>query len=79
MIRRVAWIVAGVLTSIAALLGAASPASADPGCRQYNDRGVCVIFVELPGDKNPKKPPPADSNDLTIQRDGCRSAARRAR
>lgn len=72
MIRHLALVLSGLLAS-AAMLAPVSPATADPGCEQYNDRGVCVIYVELPGDRNPGKPPPGDSKDKAPELPDCAS------
>ncbi|HEY3407149.1 MAG TPA: hypothetical protein VGK53_03140 [Propionicimonas sp.] len=51
----------GLTISCLGLVGVASPSIAEPECREYNDRGVCLIYVEIPGDDSPAPAPPSGS------------------
>ena len=73
MIRLLVGALAGLVASVVAPISSVGPAIADPGCEQYNDRGVCVITVEIPGDKKPEKPPSGDSKDKAPELPDCAS------
>jgi hypothetical protein len=51
MTRRFGWLLGLALGAVLTVDGAALPAAADPECLEYNDRGVCLIFVQVEEDK----------------------------